>query len=174
MTAGDGDHREPISGATALLHNMSGPPTTPITWQLRALGKVIVGFDGQTLRSTRASATRLDAAWSAYGLRGAVNLFPFEGVDFEGFSRHGYGEILVCTDQALVLNVLGRVRSNLLLARSPLALEPGFLRRSLASDDPRLVALVRGTSHVSRSPRDANQDGSSNLLTTGCRKVGQQ
>jgi hypothetical protein len=48
-------------------------------------------------------------------------------------------------DPRVVLNVLGRARSQLLLATSPLVLERPFLDRALWSDDPRLVQLVRTT-----------------------------
>lgn len=48
-------------------------------------------------------------------------------------------------DLALIFNVLARTRSQILLAETPLALEPAFLGLSLVTDDPRLVALVRAT-----------------------------
>ena len=133
---------------TSLLHMRGGASTTPVTWDLRALGTAIVIFDGRTLPATRVSAVQLDAAWSAYGLRGAANLFSLDRASLAGTLWAGRVEILDCTDPALVANVLGRARSNLLLACTPLVLEPGFRDRSLASDDRRLVTLVRGSRHT--------------------------
>ena len=51
---------------------------------------------------------------------------------------------VVATDPLLLLNVLGRARGPVLIARAPLALEPGFLERELISRDARLLALARG------------------------------
>jgi hypothetical protein len=54
-------------------------------------------------------------------------------------------QCLRAIDLGLVLNILGRVRSVVLVAGTPLALEPGFLDGVLLTDDPRLVALARAT-----------------------------
>jgi hypothetical protein len=51
---------------------------------------------------------------------------------------------LDAADPLLVLNVLGRTRGPVLIARAPLALEPAFLERELISRDARLLALARG------------------------------
>lgn len=48
-------------------------------------------------------------------------------------------------DMAFILNVLGRTRSQVVVAGTPLALEPGFLERTFITDDPRLVALAQAT-----------------------------
>lgn len=48
-------------------------------------------------------------------------------------------------DPALVLNVLGRTRVNLLMTDAPLSFDPRLLERVLVTDDPRLVALARAT-----------------------------
>lgn len=47
------------------------------------------------------------------------------------------------TDPVLTLNVLARSKSQILIGRGELALERGYLERTLLSDDPRLVALVQ-------------------------------
>ncbi len=57
-------------------------------------------------------------------------------------------ETLRAIDLSLVLNVLARVRSNILVANTPLALEPGFLEQSFITDDPRLVAMARATGSI--------------------------
>jgi hypothetical protein len=54
-------------------------------------------------------------------------------------------ECLRAIDLGLVLNVLARVRSVVLVADTPLALEAGFLDATLLTDDPRMVALARAT-----------------------------
>ena len=46
---------------------------------------------------------------------------------------------------ALVMNVLGRARSQLLLANAPLLLHRQYLERTLVTDDPRLVRLAMAT-----------------------------
>jgi len=56
-----------------------------------------------------------------------------------------YAECLRALDLALVINVLARVRSNIVVNGTPLALEPGFLDQAFICDDPRVVALARAT-----------------------------
>lgn len=51
-------------------------------------------------------------------------------------------------DLQLVLNILGRSRSQLLLATAPLVFSREYLNRSLVIDDPRVVALVRATGYL--------------------------
>lgn len=51
-------------------------------------------------------------------------------------------------DVGLVINVLARVRSQVLVADTPLALETGFLERSLITEDPRLVGLAIATGYI--------------------------
>lgn len=57
-------------------------------------------------------------------------------------------ETLRAIDLALVLNVLARARSNILVANTPLALEPGFLDQTFITDDPRIVAIARATGTI--------------------------
>ena len=54
-------------------------------------------------------------------------------------------ECLRAIDLGLVLNVLARVRSEVLVEQTPLALDPGFLDQAYVTDDPRLVAIARAT-----------------------------
>ncbi len=51
-------------------------------------------------------------------------------------------------DMLLVLNVLARTRADLLLQESPISLEPGFMERSLVTNEPMLVNLARATGCV--------------------------
>lgn len=97
-------------------------------------------------------AAKLDAAWQEYDLRGAMLVYPWhEGLrqavatrTIDGFpgSAPAY---LHALDPLLVLNVLARARSQILMANSPPDLERPFLERSLAADDPRLIALACAT-----------------------------
>jgi hypothetical protein len=119
---------------------------------------------------------RLDTAWDAYNLRGAVLIYtwrdelkqvisarivppkpaknPFDsGSDDEPDidPAEPVKEAVkapVCLraiDFLLVLNVLGRTRSQILMANAPLVLQGAFLERSLITDDPRLIAIARAT-----------------------------
>lgn len=51
-------------------------------------------------------------------------------------------------DMAFVLNILARVRSNVIIGNTPLALEMGFLDQTLLCDDPRIVNLARATGSI--------------------------
>lgn len=51
-------------------------------------------------------------------------------------------------DLHLVLNVLGRSRSQVLLTRAPLVFSQEYLNRSIMSDDPRLVSLAKATGYL--------------------------
>lgn len=51
-------------------------------------------------------------------------------------------------DPAFVMNVLARSRSNIVVANTPLALEPGFLTQSYICDDPRIVRIARATGYI--------------------------
>lgn len=57
-------------------------------------------------------------------------------------------QCLRAIDLALVINVLGRSRSQLLITRAPLLMAQQYLNRSIMSDDPRLVALTRATGFI--------------------------
>jgi hypothetical protein len=51
-------------------------------------------------------------------------------------------------DASFVLNILGRVRGNVLVEGTPLALEAGFLNQSYICDDPRIIELALATSAI--------------------------
>lgn len=57
----------------------------------------------------------------------------------------GSCECLRAIDVLFVLNILARARTNILVANTQLALEPGFLEQVYVTDDPRIVALARAT-----------------------------
>lgn len=107
----------------------------------------------------------LDKTWESYRLMGAVLVYPWnpdawkvmtapppapqENTEEDGQQPPQPAPVkfiaLRAIDLQLVLNVLARSRSQVLLTRAPLVLSQEYLNRSLISDDPRLVALVRAT-----------------------------
>lgn len=133
-------------GGPAVLHNMSTRPRTPVTIEIRPVDPAgVARFRlpeqvSLTAAVAETSEAALDAAWAAYGLTGAALVFPWS-------ARHAvvYEKALTATDRVLLLNVLARARTAVLLGRAPVLLDPEYLRRDLASDDPRLVALVEAT-----------------------------
>ena len=54
-------------------------------------------------------------------------------------------QCLRAIDLAFVLNILARARANVVVANTPLALEPGFLTQTVICDDPRIIAIARAT-----------------------------
>jgi hypothetical protein len=84
----------------------------------------------------------LDERWQALDLTGPVLLY-----DYGDLQNRYAGARAPRTERALdpllVINVLARARGRLLLPHTPLALEPGYLKRDLATDDPRIVAACR-------------------------------
>lgn len=48
-------------------------------------------------------------------------------------------------DAAFVMNILARSRANMLVSNTPLALEPGFLEKTVICDDPRIVKIAQAT-----------------------------
>ena len=137
---------EPPAGGPGLLHNMSARPRTEVAFEIRPVDPGGVARFRLPESVTIAAATAenpeaaLDVAWAGYGLAGAVLVFPWH-------ARHAvvYQRALTATDRVLVLNVLARARAAVLLGGAPAVLDPEYLGRDLASDDPRLVALVEAT-----------------------------
>jgi hypothetical protein len=129
-----------------LLHNMSARPRSEVAFEIRPVDTAGVARFRLPESVTIAAATaehpepELDAAWAAYGLTGAALVFPWS-------ARHPvvYERALSATDRVLVLNVLARARAAVLLGGAPAVLDPEYLGRDLACDDPRLVALVEAT-----------------------------
>lgn len=116
-------------------------------------------------------AARLNTAWEDFNLGGAILLYrwtkdirqvligriPVDEDEFEDEDAQPavYDDdkrkpptILRAMDMLLVMNVLGRVRSNILLKSAPLALEAEYLSATFITDDPRLVTLAQATGCV--------------------------
>lgn len=106
----------------------------------------------------------LDEAWERYQMVGAMLLTPYDvasrvytsplhpvplpdedednTIPSPGLPRC---ELVRAIDVALVLNILARVRDGILVAETPLALEPAFLDKIWVASDARLVALGQAT-----------------------------
>jgi len=159
-----------------MLHNMSCRPSTQVEWAILPVGEAIVRFEFEGVdwgaaslsrwrsvtralqgRTASRSSTRsadvpaelivlLDDAWREWSLKGAVHVYPWPAA---GVVAQAAGlSVFRATHPELVLNVLGRTRSQLLLPSMPLELERPFLERQLATDDPRLVELAVRTAFV--------------------------
>lgn len=106
----------------------------------------------------------LDEAWQRYQLVGAMLLTPYDVAarvytsplhpvplpDEEEDNASPTPGLPKCDfvraiDVALVLNVLARVRDGILVAETPLALEPAFLDKTWVASEARLIALGRAT-----------------------------
>lgn len=137
----------------AYLHNMSCAPRTVVRGYVAPLRSPIVRFSlGPDLASRvrrRRLARRLveeaERAWGELSFTGAALVFPWHDDVAQPPEGRPRPEVRVATDPRTLVNVLGRARGSLLLARWPLSREPEYLLRSLASDDPRLVALAERT-----------------------------
>lgn len=124
----------------ALLHNMSARPRTSVSYRVPRLRSDWVSFTwGDPLPElNRRVIARLDRRWVETGLRGGVIVHGMTG-DLRKRTKP-----TPCTDLDLLLNVLLRTRGSLLLAAMPLIDDPSALvGGGIATDDPRLVALVR-------------------------------
>lgn len=101
----------------------------------------------------------LDKAWDSYELRGAALVYVWRDEVKQAITARVNKDKnpLTClrvTDPLFVLNVLARARSHILLATSGLALEQGFLDRSLIADDARLIALAHSIGCVKETFAD--------------------
>jgi len=132
-----------------VLGNMSSRPRTDIrrdvpdvhgSWTLFDLHHYRGGdepdvIDGQTL-------ARLDARWASLGLTGA-------SVVIRSRVAPRLEEPLICLDEELILNVILRVRGNLLIHRMPLLdRRDALTSNAVLVPDPRLHAAVLATSHL--------------------------
>ena len=125
---------------------MRGQPRTEVEFEIRPVAPAGVARFRLPESTTIAAAVAehpeavLDAAWARYGLTGAALVFPWH-------ARHAavYDRAVTATDRVVVLNVLARARTAVLLGAAPAVLDPEYLGRDLASDDPRIVALVEAT-----------------------------
>jgi len=71
--------------------------------------------------------------------------------DFSFEADNSTNQPAVCLraiDLPFVLNILARVRSNVVIGNTPLALEMGFLDQTILIDDPRIVNIVRATGYI--------------------------
>lgn len=166
----DGARKGGSDEASSLLQNMSPRPRTLVQWQVSrwrgAAGlrpgagpDLPVRFQLDALpRALDPFFPLLEEAWSGYALAGAMLVYTWREpapVPEEGAAPTEDGPgggSLVATDPLLVLNVLGRSRGGLLLARAPLFLDEERLARIVASDDPRLVRLARRTGVREETP----------------------
>jgi len=111
-----------------------------------------------------ALVTSLEATWESYALKGAILVTPWEQDTRQVIVTHAKianmrAMCLRALDPLLVLNVLGRSRTNLLQPRAPLALERAYLERSLITDDARLLALVQNSGYFEEIiPEEAKND----------------
>lgn len=98
----------------------------------------------------------LDTAWAEYNLTGAMLVYNFSAATDEIIvetarligAKAAYWRAV---DPLLVLNVLARSRANLLQAHAPLSFDEEHLKRTLISDDPRLIRLVEDTGYFEES-----------------------
>jgi hypothetical protein len=117
-----------------------------------SIERIIQTLDGDKSLVERLK-TQLDAVWESYNLRGALLVYTWRD-DLKNAINLRLNAIkqpplyLRALDPLLILNVLARSRTTLLLSGAPLALERPFLSRALASDDSRLLELVRLTGYV--------------------------
>lgn len=95
---------------------------------------------------------QLDTQWATFNWRGAVLAYTWTDASLNAITNRLSaarlaGDALRVVDPLLALNLLGRVRGSLLLPRSPVVLERGYLSRSLVVDDLRVIrfALQHGS-----------------------------
>ncbi len=106
----------------------------------------------------------LETTWASYDLKGAILVSPWVQDSRQVIQTHAKIAnvkplCLRALDPLLVLNVLGRSRTNLLQPRAPLALEQAYLERALITDDVRLVKLVQSSGYFEELiPEEAKPD----------------
>lgn len=104
----------------------------------------------------------LDTAWEAYQLTGAFLLYyqheETSSILLETSKITGAKAVyLRALDPLLVLNILARTRSNLLQPRAPLSFDESQLRRTLLTDDPRLIAIVQESGYFEEALPQRNE-----------------
>jgi len=111
----------------------------------------------------------LDKAWEKYAFKGAAMIYSLENESLvkqlnapslmpkkDFFDDDDDNEkkdeppkpavkILRAIDMVLVLNILGRARTQVLIGSSPTMFSQHYLNRAIVTDDPRLVALAMAT-----------------------------
>ncbi len=115
-----------------------------------AVAQVISDFLDLNPGAETALKEKLDSAWSALELKGAVLIYNWREEAKVSFTTRlqaiGQPPIaLRASDPLLVLNILSRARSNTLIGNMPSALEKPFLERQIFTDDARVVAWVKAS-----------------------------
>lgn len=111
----------------------------------------------------------LDGAWEKYAFKGAAMIYVIENEalikqlnapsfmpkkdifeddddsDKKDEPPKPAVKVLRAIDMVLVLNVLGRARTQVLIGSSPMMFNQHYLNRAIVTDDPRLVALAMAT-----------------------------
>ena len=129
---------------TGLLGNMSSRPRTDIRRVVPPVQQGWVVFDLRRSSTGDAPAVitpehhaRLEERWQALGLTGATLVHPSR------YPPSGVEAPLACRDDDLILNVLLRVRGNLLIYGMPkLDVRDPTASSALVCADPRLHAIV--------------------------------
>lgn len=145
-----------MTGPDGLLHNMSCRPQTETRAWVAPLRSPVVRFELARLSRGLARQAERDALpeglleeaearWAGFDLAGAALVFTWNADVIAAPAGLEPPRVLVARDPVTVVNVLGRSRGSLLLPRWPLAAEPEYLLRSLATCDPRLAALAERT-----------------------------
>ncbi len=120
---------------------------------------------------------KLDDAWETYGITGAILLHPVRKNIYDAFTSATLPVVETedqqpdsnnnlpgrrpaptvtkapyqsyrAVDATFVLNILGRVRGNVLVDETPIALESGFLNQAYICDDPRIVEMAIATGAI--------------------------
>jgi len=132
-----------------VLGNMSSRPRTDIRRDVPDVHAGWVLFDLHRYRGgdepdviDDATLARLDARWRTLGLSGAT-------VVIRSRVAPAVEHSLICLDEELILNVILRVRGNLLIHRMPLLDQRDALTsNAVLVPDARLHAAVLATSHL--------------------------
>lgn len=128
----------------SLLHNMSSKPRTSVRCVIAPLGAVAAVFAPDVAAPLIACTDPVDLGlaadrrWKALGMTGAAIVFPEESLED---AKPGPRRVRV-RDPWLVLNVLARSRGALLMADAPALVGALAGARTVATCDPRFVALA--------------------------------
>lgn len=154
-------------------YRLLGAPVNPELGDSRAVTRALEAGGENVVRLQ----ALLDETWEKYALQGALLVYNWnadnwrqiaqppqptpqkenESNNSEDFEEDQENKspaqkpLFTCLraiDLALVMNILGRSRSQLLIARAPLLFSQQYLNRSVMSDDPRLVTLARATGYI--------------------------
>jgi hypothetical protein len=149
---------------------------TPLDKSLKDVESFVNRLADETIQAQLVA--KLDEAWTTYEFSGAAIFHPIRENILNAFTQPTMPvfvtdsqnndnnpnnsspnpftppnitapyEVLRAVDPLFVLNVLGRVRGNVLVEETPVALEAGFLNQTYICDDPRLVELAFATGAI--------------------------